>query len=89
MRHSQADIVMVQETKLKGGDDILSAEQAARNSKWKARIQPCKITDKGGRSAGTAVAVKGYMGMAETPCGDHELNDSPRACFTWVGAIKR
>ena len=40
------------------------AEQAARNAKWKLAIEPCLVTAKGGRSAGTAVATRSYIGMS-------------------------
>ena len=40
------------------------AEQAARGMSWSAALQPAKVTDKGGLSAGVAVAARAHIGMA-------------------------
>ena len=64
MNRSAADVILVQEVKLPAGDPCSSAEQTARNAKWKLSIEPCLVTAKGGRSAGTAVATRSYIGMS-------------------------
>ena len=64
MSRTAADILLIQEVKLPEGDPCDAAEQAARNAKWKMSTEPCLITAKGGRSAGTAVAARNYIGMS-------------------------
>ena len=64
MNRSAADVILVQEVKLPAGDPCSNAEQTARNAKWKLSIEPCLVTAKGGRSAGTAIATRSYIGMS-------------------------
>jgi hypothetical protein len=60
-----ADIILLQETKVEGGDKLDSAEAAAKSLKWRASIAPCCVTSAGGMSAGVAVAVRQHIGLAE------------------------
>ena len=64
MSRTAADILLVQEVKLPEGDPCDAAEQAAGNATWKLATEPCLITAKGGRSAGTAVASRNCIGMS-------------------------
>ena len=65
MATTAAEIVLTQEVKLQEGYPCEAAEQAARNAKWKLSVEPCLITKAGGRSAGTAVATRNYIGMTK------------------------
>ena len=64
MHRTTADVVLVQEVRLPGGEPCRAAEQAARNAKWKLAAEPCLVTSKGGNSAGAAVATRSYIGMS-------------------------
>ena len=61
---SSADVILKQEVKLPEGEPSDSAEQAARNAKWKLATESCLVTAKRGRSAGAAVATRNYIGMS-------------------------
>ena len=61
---STADVILTQEVKIAEGYPQEAAEQAARTAKWKVSIEPCLITAAGGKSAGTAVATRSYIGMS-------------------------
>ena len=64
MDRTSADVLLTQEVKLPEGEPSDAAEQAARNAKWRLSTVPCLVTAKGGRSAGTAVATRNYIGMS-------------------------
>ena len=64
MHRTSADVILAQEVRLPGGEPCRAAEQAARNAKWKLAVEPCLLTNKGGKSAGTAVATRSYIGMS-------------------------
>ena len=64
MGRTAADVLLVQEVRLPGGEPCIAAEQTARNAKWKLAIEPCLRTAKGGCSAGTAIATRSYIGMS-------------------------
>ena len=49
---------MVQEAKVRGGNQLKYAEDAAAGIKWKMSIAACEITDKGACSAGVATAAR-------------------------------
>ena len=65
MELSAADVILTQEVKMPHGYLRDQAEQAARNSKWSLAIEPCEVTQLGGHSAGTSVAVRSFIGMSE------------------------
>ena len=67
MAESTADVILTQEVKIAEGYPQEVAEQAARTAKWKVSIEPCLITAAGGKSAGTAVATRSYIGMSTPP----------------------
>ena len=60
-----ADGVLFQETKVPPGLPLSEAEQTARNSRWTTSLQPCNLTEAGGRSTGVGVAVKPHVGLAK------------------------
>ena len=64
MHRTSADVLLTQEVKLPEGEPSDAAEQAARNAKRKLSTEPCLVAAKGGRSAGTAVATRNYIGMS-------------------------
>ena len=63
MIRSSADVILTQEAKVAAGYPQEAAEQAARSHKWNVSIEPCLITTAGGKSAGTAVASRSFIGM--------------------------
>ena len=65
MAKTAADIVLTEEVKLQEGYPCQASEQVARNAKWKLSVEPCLMTKAGGRSAGTAVATRSYIGMTK------------------------
>ena len=65
MELSTADVILTQEVKAPSGHLKDQAEQAAMNAKWSLCIEPCEVTQLGGHSAGTAVAVRSFIGMSE------------------------
>ena len=65
MEASAADVILTQELKVPDGYPREQAEQTARNSKWSLAIEPCLVSKLGGRSAGTSVAVRSFIGMSE------------------------
>ena len=64
MAASAADVILTQEVKVAEGYPKEAAEQAARTLKWKVSIEPCLVTAAGGKSAGTSVATRSYVGMS-------------------------
>ena len=66
MARTAADFVVAQEVKTPAGYPTDAAEQAARGVQWGLSIEPCHVTLLGGRSAGTAVAARGFIGMSRS-----------------------
>ena len=66
MSLTAADFLMAQEVRVPEGYPRQAAEQAARSEKWSLAIELCSVAKGGGRSAGTAVASRNYIGMAES-----------------------
>ena len=62
MLMTTVDVVLTQEVKLPEGYPAVAAEQAARNKKCPLSIEPCLVTAAGGKSAGTAVATRSFIG---------------------------
>jgi hypothetical protein len=56
--------VLAQEVKVLRGPPTNAAEQAARGIKWNLSIEPCHVAKGGGRSAGTAIAGRSFVGMS-------------------------
>ena len=89
MESSAADIIFTQEVKVPQGYLQDQAEQAARNSKWSLSIEPCEATQLGGRSAGTSVAVRSFIGMSEplAVTASKHLHAPGRFCMKRVSAM--
>ena len=64
MARTAADFLLAQEVKVPRGYPRQAAEQAARGNKWGLSIEPCSVAKGGGRSAGTAVAARSFIGLA-------------------------
>ena len=62
---SSADAVLGQEMKLRWPDKVAAAETSLRVAKWSGKINCCTSGPGGGPSAGTAIAVRQHMGMAD------------------------
>ena len=60
------DFLLAQEVRVAKGYPKLAAEQAARGDKWSLAIEPCAVAKAGGRSVGTAVATRSYIGMSDS-----------------------
>ncbi len=64
---SAADIVAIQEIKLRKGEPILTAQGAARRMGWQLSVEECQVTECGYSSAGVGIAVRSHLGMAAPP----------------------
>lgn len=51
--------------KFPSGTPLDETEQAARNSQWTTSLQPCNVSNVGGRSGGVGIAVKSHVGLAK------------------------
>ena len=65
MSRTSADMVLIQEVKLPTGYPVQAADQTARGEKWSIGVEPCLVTEAGGRSTGVAVAARSYIGMSK------------------------
>ncbi len=84
---SAADVVAVQETKLRGGHPILKAQREAVAIGWRFSAEGCDVTESGYPSAGVGVAVRSHLGMAVPPVqlDDPELRH--RVHIRWIGSV--
>ena len=64
MRRSGADVVLMQEARVKDGLKKDDAEQTARNAKWSTKILPCEVAAAGRKSAGVAVGCRSFVGLS-------------------------
>ena len=64
MARTAANFLLAQEVKVTQGYPKTAAEQAARGIKWNLAIQPCSVAKGGGRSAGTAIAARSFIGLS-------------------------
>ena len=55
----------VQEAKVEAGRHTAEAEQSVRSGKWTASLEPCVVSQGGGKSAGVAVAVRSHIGLSK------------------------
>ena len=65
------------------------AEQAARNTKWSLAIEPCLVSTLDGKSAGTSVAVRSFIGMSEPSVvtASKQLHAKGHFCMKRVAAM--
>ena len=87
LRHTSADFVFAQEVRVTH-ESCRDLEESMRHDGWKLAIQPCVFADKGGLSAGTAVACRKHIGMREgleAASAWRELDGRFQA--KWIGAV--
>ena len=85
IQRTAADFLVGQETKLRAGDDIASAEDAMANKGWRGRITPCNNGPAGGPSAGTTVMARRHIGLSHPPSGP--LDGGGRVQLQQVSAV--
>ena len=66
MSLTAVEFILAQEVKVAKGYHKLAAEQPARGDKWSLAIEPCAVAKAGGRSVGTAVATRNYIGISDS-----------------------
>ena len=66
LKTTAADMLVGQEAKTWAGDSTLAGESSLRTAKWRGKIGPCTHGPAGGASAGTLVAVRQHIGMADS-----------------------
>ncbi len=87
---SAADLLFLQETKTRKGQETATAEDQAARIGWDMAIEPCATLDSGYLSAGAAVAARRHFGMANLPNGVHLGGRlTSRVAVKWVGACCR
>ena len=87
VQRSAADFVVGQEAKLPAGDLLTSAESSLRCRGWRGKISPCVSGPGGGHSAGTVVASRSHVGLAEAAAGT--VCHVERLQLQWIGAVCR
>ena len=85
---TSADIVLFQETKIRGTDAIQSAEDTALRHGWKVAIAPAASGERGGASAGVAVATRKHLGLSQ-PDINEDQSIASRFTLKKCGAICR
>ena len=88
IQNSRAEVVCIQETKVTGAA-LASAERIAKRAQWSLSIEPARVTEAGGMSAGTAVAVRAHIGHAAPPDFPWHCELDSRVKVSWVGAVCR
>ena len=88
LRRTAADVVGMQETRIMGEDRCNAGMQAARHSKWKAKLTEARTTEKGYASAGVTVACRAHFGISH-PQALGWCYDSTRIQHAHVGAVCR
>ena len=87
---SPADVVCVQEHK-KVGSELAEAQRLSYSCGWKVAYDAALVTEAGGRSGGTGVAVRSWVGVhdaADIPT-DVEWPPAHRFSLRWVQAVLR
>ena len=88
LRRTNADFVGIQEMRVVGQDRCHGGMEAARKAKWKIKITPACVTEKGYASAGVAVACRAQFGMVHPQAQGWEY-DTTRMQHAHVGAVCR
>ncbi len=90
-KRTAADFLVMQEVKLRAGDQLDSAEAAAKNSGWDISIAAAIKTVKGAASAGVGVGTKKHIGMSLPSVSTRGLEARLAARFTLrhIGAVCR
>ena len=89
LRPSQADVTLMQETKLHTEDSMKAAKRKARGLGWSAHFSPARLTDAAGKSGGCGVAAKLGAGIAPVDDLDIDPDLQHRIAISWVDAVQR
>ena len=81
MEKSAADVTLVQEVKTAEVAGCCAAERAAARAGWSLSVTQAVRTDKGGVSAGVAVAARSHFGMSR-----HKTNAEMECCRGRIAA---
>jgi hypothetical protein len=84
-----ADVVCGQEVKRFAGQPCALLEHDAKRDGWAMAVQPCGTGKQGCPSAGTAVAVRSHLGLAEVPGLVVNGVLDGRLSIKWMGSIAR
>ena len=84
-----ADVVCGQEMKRFEGQPCIALENEARRRGWAMSVQACGVGKCGGPSAGTAVAVKSHLGLANVPGLAFRGPLQHRMSVKWMGSIAK
>ena len=89
MARSTADIALIQETKLRGGEATMAARITAKKHDLMATFSDALLTAKGGLSGGCAAAVRRGYGLSEDSQPHISEDVSHRACHAWASALMK
>ena len=84
-----ADVVCSQEVKRFEGQPCAALESEARRAGWAMAVQACGEGKQGCPSAGTAVAARAHLGLAEVPGLSVGVQLKGRMSVKWLGGIAR
>ncbi len=70
---TDADVLLVQEHKLMGRDNVDEAVAWLRRNKWNALLTEAEPGPNGGASAGVAVLARDHLGLSLPPVGSEEV----------------
>ncbi len=73
IRATDADVLLVQEHKLMGRDNVDEAVSWLRRHKWNALLTEAEAGPNGGASAGAAVLARDHLGLSLPPIGSEEV----------------
>ena len=89
LENTSADICCGQETRIREGRPLATAEDAARRRGWRARLSPAMDTPAGRASGGVAIACRFAYGA--TDVSESAVPDGARHRMTvsWINAYMR
>ena len=87
LRHSKANAVIMQETRLKSSDEIAAAKRAAKREGWSAHFEPARHTAADRGSGGCGVAVKKGSGISAVSTSDLDPEAKHRIAAAWVDVV--
>ncbi len=73
VKATDADVLLVQEHKLMGRDNVDEAVAWLRRHKWNALLTEAEAGPNGGASAGVAVLARDHLGLSLPPVGSEEV----------------
>ena len=89
LANTAADFVCLQETKRFEGVPSQTLERDAKVRGWTLSAVPCGWGEKGGPSAGVAVAARRHIGMAKVPDMVSSGELEHRFCVRWTGSTMK